>query len=80
MKLPTFSSLCLTNTDGKPSASLTLAVIAFCLTSVWFILGGIFKGVPHITPFNSGDALAFLTPCLTLYFGRRTLPATDQPV
>lgn len=65
------------NTAGKPSASLTIGLVAFVATLVWFILS-MFQ-VPHVKAFDSGDALAFLMPCLSLYFGRRLTDARAKP-
>ena len=68
MKLPM-----LTSTDGKQSASLTMAIIAFTLVSLWlaaFIIAPIF-GLTTIPAFDGASAMLFLTPCLATYFGRR---------
>ena len=59
--------------NGKPSASLTLSVIAFILTSVWFLISFLHIKVGSWEPrqFNETAAIAFLIPCLSLYWGRR---------
>lgn len=68
MKLPF-----LQDTNGKPSASLTLSVIAFAITSLWFLLSFLNIKIAgwSVKPFEEGPAIAFLIPCLSLYWGRR---------
>jgi len=58
--------------DGEPSASITFATVGFAVITLWLILS-IFGKIGPITirPFSSGDAMAYLTPILALYFGRR---------
>lgn len=58
------------NSDGKPSASLTLSLISFTLVALWLILGGIFT-VSHVKAFDASAAMMFLSPILALYWGRR---------
>lgn len=67
------------NTDNKPSASLTLSIIAFALTALWFTLSFLNIKVLSWQPrqFEETAALAFLLPCLSLYFGRRLNEAKD---
>lgn len=66
-------NLYIKDTNGKPSASLTLSVIAFILTSVWFLISFLHIKVGSWEPrqFNETAAIAFLIPCLSLYWGRR---------
>lgn len=68
------------DTSGKPSASLTLSVISFILVSLWFLLS--FLGVKYggwaVREFSEGAAMAYLTPCLLLYFGRRATDKTSK--
>ncbi len=61
------------NTAGQPSASLTLSLVAFVLTAVWFLLSFLNIRILGWSPrvFEETAALAFLLPCLSLYFGRR---------
>lgn len=68
MKLPL-----LTNTNNEQSYSLTMAVLSFNIVSAW-LLASIVLPVFSITsmpPFDASDAMAYLTPVLGLYFGRR---------
>lgn len=68
--------LLLRSNDGKPSYSLTMAVLAFIATLVWYILS-IFthiKGV-DIRAFDGGAAMAFLSPLLLNYYGAKHLDA-----
>lgn len=60
------------NSEGKPSASLTMTLVAFISVILWFaawIIGTGF-GLP-IPPFDAATAMGLLGPLLTLYFGRR---------
>jgi hypothetical protein len=64
--------LWMTRSDGKPSASVTFAAIAFAVTTIWFALSIVGKvGPVSIRPFDSSAAMAYLMPILALYFGRR---------
>lgn len=76
-------NLWIKNTSGQPSASLTLSVVAFCLTALWYLLGGILE-LPRVRAFDAGDAMAFLGPLLALYWGRRhsdggAAPGSGEP-
>ncbi len=65
----------ITSSKGKRSASLTLAVIAFTITTIW--LGLSIGGLAYM-PFDSTAALAYLVPCLGLYFGRRHSESKEE--
>lgn len=60
------------NTQGEPSASLTMSVISFVTVTLWLLVWLIATpfGAP-IPPFDAGSAMAYLSPILALYFGRR---------
>lgn len=60
------------NTQGKSSASLTMALIAFIAVTLWLLVWLIATpfGVP-VPIFEAGTAMAYLSPILALYFGRR---------
>lgn len=60
------------NTDGNPSASLTMTLVAFVVVILWFVtwIVGAGFGLP-IPAFEAGTAMGLLGPLLTLYFGRR---------
>ena len=60
------------NTDGKPSASLTLIMITFTVIIAWMVISIFVNpfGIQTV-PFNASDAMIVLTPLLGLYFGRR---------
>lgn len=62
----------LKQSDGKPSASLTMAVVGFVIVSAWLVLS-IFEELwgLKIRAFDGGEAMIFLSPLLALYFGRR---------
>ena len=60
------------DTNGKESASLTMAFVTWLVTMLWYALS-IFTKVGHfdIRAFDAQAASFFLTPILALYFGRR---------
>ena len=60
------------NTEGKPSASLTLVMVAFTVVMAWMVVSIFVNpfGIQTV-PFNASDAMIVLTPLLGLYFGRR---------
>lgn len=62
----------LKNSDGKPSGSFTMAIIGFSVVTLWLLLSIFSKiGNIDIRAFDAGQATAYLSPLLTLYFGRR---------
>jgi len=64
---------------GKKSASLTLAVVAFTICSFWIGLSIIEQiGDIKIRAFDSVAAVAYMSPCLALYWGRRKTKADDE--
>jgi hypothetical protein len=66
------------NTNGEPSASLTLVLVAFSVV-ILHMTAAVFVN-PFglaIAPFVASDAMMVLTPLLGLYFGRRY---TDKDV
>lgn len=68
--------LFLKNTDGQPSASLTMAYVGFFIITAWlvfWIIGSSF-GL-EVPPFDETVALSYLTPLLGLYYGRRATGA-----
>lgn len=60
------------NSQGEPSASLTMALIAFIMVTLWLLVWLIATpfGVP-VPVFEAATAMAYLSPILALYFGRR---------
>jgi hypothetical protein len=66
------------NTEGEPSASLTMVMVSFLIVSSWLVLW-IVASAFHIPipPFDATSAMAYLTPQLGLYFGRRYTSKTD---
>ena len=60
------------NSKNEPSASLTMSLIAFIAVTVWLVTWLIATpfGAP-VPTFDAATAMAYLTPVLTLYFGRR---------
>jgi len=66
------SKLYMKNSNGVPSASLTMAFVSFFLISSWlafWVIGTTF-GL-HIPEFDATVAMGYMTPLLGLYFGRR---------
>lgn len=62
----------LKNTSGQQSASLTFATIGFLVVTLWLTVSIVSKvGRVEIREFDGGQAMAYLTPLLALYFGRR---------
>lgn len=72
-------NLLLKNTDGKPSYSLTMAVLAFSATLLWFVLS-IFTHIKgfDIRAFDGAAAMCFLAPILANYYGGKSLDAAKQ--
>lgn len=72
--------LWLKQSDGKPSASLTMVFLAFNVCLLWLFLS-IVEGLGPIKvrAFDAGQAMTFLTPLLGLYFGRRFTDSKNQP-
>ena len=69
---PTPSWMWIKDSQGNPSASLTFLTIAFWVTTVSFVASILTKaGTVEFRPFDAGACAAYLTPLLTLYFGRR---------
>lgn len=62
----------LKNTDGQKSASFTMMIVAFVIVSLWLVISIVAKiGSVEIRPFSGSEAMAYLTPMLALYWGRR---------
>ena len=75
------------NTEGKPSASLTLVMVAFTIVMLWMTLSIFVNpfGIATVQ-FNASEAMIVLSPLLATYFGRRYThdvsrkkPATPTP-
>jgi len=64
--------LFLKNAEGKPSSSFTMMFMSFGVVTLW-LFASIFQnlGPVHIRPFVASDAMAYLTPILALYWGRK---------
>ena len=71
-------ALYIKNSDGKKSASLTMAYTGFVVTTSWllFWIIGNTCGL-HVPAFNETVALSYLTPLLGLYYGRRATDASS---
>ncbi len=71
----------LKNSAGQPSASFTMMVIGFVSVTLWLLLSIVdHLGPIHIRPFDGGGAMAYCSPLMMLYFGRRWTDAKMPPV
>lgn len=74
----------LKNTDGNQSASFTMMIVAYAVVTLWLLLSIATKlGPVTIRPFSGTEAMAYLTPILALYWGRRQQETTmklQQPM
>ena len=62
----------LKNADGKPSSSFTMMIISFSVVTLWVLLSIIENiGPLKIRPFAGADAMLYLAPILSLYWGRK---------
>ena len=60
------------DTRGRPSASLTFAVVAFLVVTLSYLCGMLVHvGPVEFRSFDPAASSAYLVPILTLYFGRR---------
>jgi len=62
----------LNSSSGQPSASLTMAMLSFVLTTAWLVFWvvGTTFGL-HVPQFEATVAMGYMGPLLGLYFGRR---------
>lgn len=74
-------ALMVTDSSGNKSISLTLALIAFAVTTAWVGVSAFEEiGGIKIRPFDAGVCAAYLTPVLMLYWGRRNTAAKTDTV
>lgn len=67
MKVPLFKQ-----SDGRPSASFTMMIIAFTVVTVWLFVSIVEQAWGlHIRQFSGAEAMSYFTPIATLYFSRR---------
>lgn len=60
------------NSKGDASASLTMAIVSFVVITLWLIVWLVATPFGVAVPaFEASTAMAYLTPMLALYFGRR---------
>lgn len=73
----------LKNSAGTKSASYTMMIIAFTVVTLWLLVSIVAKvGHVEIRPFSGSEAMAYLTPILALYWGRRWMEdkeGSEQP-
>lgn len=62
----------LKNSDGQKSSSFTMMIVSFTVVTLWLLLSTVEGfGSIKIRAFSGSDAMAYLTPILALYWGRR---------
>lgn len=62
----------LKQSDGRPSASFTMMVIAFTIVSLWLLVSIVEEAWGlQIREFSGAEAMSYLTPICALYYGRR---------
>ena len=62
----------LKNSAGAPSASFTIMIVGFIVVTLWLLVSIVSKiGHFEIRPFSGSEAMAYLSPLLLLYYGRR---------
>jgi hypothetical protein len=72
MKVPLFKQ-----SDGRPSASFTMMIIAFTVVTLWLLVSIVEEAFGiQIREFSGAEAMSYLTPICALYFGRRQV--TDK--
>ena len=64
--------------DGKPSVSFTMMVVSFIVVTLWLI-ASIFEEIAgmKVRVFDPTSAMAYFSPLLALYFGRRWTDSKD---
>jgi hypothetical protein len=72
MQVPLFKQ-----SDGRPSASFTMMIIAFTVVTLWLLVSIVEEAFGiQIREFSGAEAMSYLTPICALYFGRRQV--TDK--
>lgn len=62
----------LKQSDGRPSASFTMMVIAFTVVTLWLFVSIVEEAFGiQIREFSGSEAMSYFTPIATLYFSRR---------
>lgn len=62
----------LKQSDGRPSASFTMMVIAFTVVTLWLTVSIVEEAWGlQVREFSGAEAMSYFTPIATLYFSRR---------
>lgn len=62
----------LKQSDGRPSASFTMMIIAFTVVTLWLFVSIVEEAFGiQIREFSGAEAMSYFTPIATLYFSRR---------
>lgn len=62
----------LKQSDGRPSASFTMMIIAFVVVTLWLFISIVEEAWGlQIREFSGAEAMSYFTPIATLYFSRR---------
>jgi hypothetical protein len=76
MNLPLFKQ-----SDGRPSASFTMMIIAFAVVTLWLLVSIVEEAFGlTIREFSGAEAMSYFTPIATLYFSRRWTDAKNTSV
>ena len=71
----------LKQSDGRPSASFTMMIIAFAVVTLWLLVSIVEEAFGlTIREFSGAEAMSYFTPIATLYFSRRWTDAKNTPV
>lgn len=71
----------LKNSDGKSSVSFTMMVIGFIVVTLWLLLSIVEKVAGfEIRAFDGTAAMAYMTPLLATYWGRKQQDLKTLPV
>lgn len=69
----------LKNKDGQRSVSLTMVVVSFGVVTGWLVLWLVLASFGLTIPaFDATTAMAYLSPILMLYFGRKNTDARAE--
>lgn len=70
----------LKQSDGRPSASFTMMIVAFVVVTLWLLVSIVEEAFGlTIREFSGAEAMSYFTPIATLYFSRRWTDAKNSP-
>lgn len=69
----------LKQSDGRPSASFTMMIVAFVVVTLWLLVSIVEEAFGlTIREFSGAEAMSYFTPIATLYFSRRWTDAKNS--